>query len=115
LHKHPAIARVLHPAFEDCPGHVFWKRDFSGAGGLFSVTFASHLDYERVDALVDALKLFRIGFSWGGAHSLAVPYRLESARSEAPWTHGPLVRFYVGLEATDALIGDLDQAFKLLG
>jgi cystathionine beta-lyase len=109
---------VLHPAFEDCPGHAFWKRDFSGASGLFSVVFDGAIDEARVDAMVDALRLFSIGFSWGGVHSLAVPYRINGegpARSASRWPHaGTLVRFYAGTEDPHDLIDDLEQAFGAL-
>lgn len=111
LKERPEVARVLHPAFEDCPGHTFWKRDFHGAGGLFSVVFAPDIARERVDAMIDALALFRIGFSWGGAASLAVPYLLNRARTAVPWTdRGAFVRFYVGLEDPADLIADIEQA-----
>jgi cysteine-S-conjugate beta-lyase len=115
----PEIAAVLHPAFEDCPGHAFWKRDFTGASGLFSVIVDGGIEEARVDAMVDALKLFRIGFSWGGVHSLAVPYRLGGrfgpVRSSARWPHaGTLVRFYAGTEDPRDLIDDLEQGFAVL-
>ncbi|TFW08944.1 cystathionine beta-lyase [Oxalobacteraceae bacterium OM1] len=107
------IAKVLHPAFEDCPGHAIWKRDFRGAGGLFSVLFDPRYSEAQTDRFVDALKLFKIGFSWGGAHSLCVPYRMEGMRKT--WTEqGQLVRFNIGLEAPADLIADIEQAFAAL-
>lgn len=109
------VARVLHPALPDCPGHEFWKRDFSGSGGLFSVIFRSDIASERVDTMIDALRLFRIGYSWGGATSLVVPYDMPRSRTAVPWTSdGALVRFYVGLEDPRDLIADLNQAFENL-
>ena len=119
LRARPEVARVLHPAFEDCPGHAIWKRDFSGAAGLFSVVLQADIDEVRVDAMVDALRLFKIGFSWGGVHSLAVPYRVGKAggppRTATTWQKsGTMVRFYTGLEHADDLIADLDQAFRKL-
>jgi len=111
LSTRPEIVRMLHPAYPDCPGHSHWKRDFQGSGGLFSVVFRSDLEQSRIDAMVDALKLFRIGFSWGGSHSLVVPYLMQSARSAVPWTAGSLVRLYIGMEDPSDLIADLDQAF----
>lgn len=113
------VARVLHPAFEECPGHTIWKRDFSGAAGLFSVVLQAEIDEAKVDSMIDALRLFKIGFSWGGAHSLAVPYRVGKPggppRTATTWQKtGILVRFYTGLEHADDLIGDLDQAFVKL-
>jgi len=108
----PEIAKVLHPAFEDCPGHAFWQRDFTGAGGLFSVVFDARFDEARVDRMVDALTLFGIGYSWGGPNSLVMPYRITSLRDQ--WEGGVLVRFNVGLEDPADLIADLAQAFNVL-
>jgi len=113
LKSRPEIARVLHPAFEDCPGHDVWKRDFTGAGGLFSVIFDARYTGEQVDRFVEALDLFGIGYSWGGTHSLAVPYRMQGMRRNWPDT-GPLVRFNIGLEGTDDLIADIEQALGRL-
>ena len=113
LQQRPEITRVLHPAFEDCPGHAIWRRDFTGAGGLFSVLFDARYTEPQVDAFVDALELFGIGFSWGGTHSLAVPYRIQAMRRNWP-DAGMLVRFNIGLEDPDDLIADLEQAFAKL-
>ena len=113
LKGRPEIAKVLHPAFEDCPGHDVWQRDFTGAGGLFSVVFDARFSGEQVDRFVDALALFGIGYSWGGTHSLAVPYRMQGMRRGWPDT-GPLVRFNIGLEGTDDLIADIEQALGRL-
>ncbi len=113
LKQRPEISAVLHPAFEDCPGHSVWKRDFSGAGGLFSVLFDPAFTEEQTDRFIDSLKLFRIGYSWGGANSLAVPYRIAQMRRE--WhAAGQLVRFNIGLEDTRDLIADLEQALATL-
>ena len=104
---------VLHPAFEDCPGHAHWKRDFTGAGGLFSVIFDSRYSEEQTDRFVDSLQLFKIGYSWGGAHSLCVPYRMRGMRRQ--WQReGVLVRFNIGLEAPADLIADIEQALSKL-
>jgi cystathionine beta-lyase len=108
----PEIAKVLHPAFEDCPGHAFWQRDLTGAGGLFSVVFDPRFDEGQVDRMVDALTLFGIGYSWGGPNSLVMPYRVKSLRDQ--WEGGVLVRFNVGLEDPADLIADLAQAFDAL-
>ncbi len=109
------IAKVLHPAFYDCPGHAFWKRDFSGACGLFSVVFRADIPQTRIDAMIDSLKLFKIGFSWGGSCSLVMPYQLDGERTARPWTEqGGLIRFYVGLEDESDLIADVEQAFERL-
>lgn len=114
LKSRPEISRVLHPACEDCPGHEVWKRDFTGAGGLFSVVFDERYSEAQTDRFVDSLKLFKIGYSWGGAHSLCVPYRIQSMRKNWPGK-GQLVRFNVGLEDPDDLIDDIEQAFSALG
>ena len=109
LSKRNEVVRVLHPAFVDCPGHDIWKRDFSGAGGLFSVVLDERFSEQQVDHFVDSLKLFGIGFSWGGAHSLCVPYRIRQMRHE--WQgSGNLVRFYIGLEDPRDLLADIEQA-----
>jgi cysteine-S-conjugate beta-lyase len=113
LKARPEIEKVLHPALEDCPGHQTWQRDFSGAGGLFSVIFNSCYSEQQTDRFVDSLKLFKIGFSWGGANSLCVPYRIQSMRKNWP-ERGQLVRFNIGLEDPADLIADITQAFSSL-
>lgn len=113
LKMRPEISKVLHPALPDCPGHETWKRDFTGAGGLFSVVFDPRYTEAQTDRFIDSLKLFKIGYSWGGANSLCVPYRMQTMRSN--WTHqGQLVRFNIGLEDPDDLIADIEQAFAAL-
>jgi cystathionine beta-lyase len=113
LKARPEISKVLHPALPDCPGHAIWQRDFTGAGGLFSVLFDTRFTEAQTDQFIDSLKLFRIGYSWGGANSLAVPYRMAAMRSQ--WTGaGEMVRFNIGLEAVDDLIADLEQALLTL-
>jgi cysteine-S-conjugate beta-lyase len=114
LQSRPEVAKLLHPAFADCPGHEFWKRDFTGAGGLFSIVMNEGIAQARVDAMVDALELFQIGYSWGGSHSLVVPYLMGGTRTVKPWEQGSVVRFYIGLEDVQDLREDLDAAFRLL-
>ncbi|QSN60161.1 MULTISPECIES: cystathionine beta-lyase [unclassified Caballeronia] len=106
------VAAVLHPALDDCPGHEFFARDFSGgAGGLFSIVLDARYSAEQVDAFVEALELFSIGWSWGGAHSLAMPYNVRSMRTASQWPHeGVLVRLYVGLEDEADLRADIESA-----
>lgn len=112
LKSRDEIAVVLHPAFSDCPGHEIWQRDFNGAGGLFSVIFDPRYTEAQTDCFVDSLKLFKIGFSWGGANSLCIPYRMQSMRSG--WAQkGQLVRFNIGLEAPEDLIADIAQALSV--
>ncbi|MEB0134863.1 cystathionine beta-lyase [Actimicrobium sp. CCC2.4] len=113
LKSRPEITTVLHPALEDCPGHAHWKRDFTGAGGLFSVIFDARFTEAQTDRFVNALQLFRIGFSWGGSNSLCVPYRIGSMRDS--WQHaGQLVRFNIGLENPLDLIADIERALATL-
>src|SRR5450830_2091233 len=107
------IATVLHPAFEDCPGHAIWQRDFTGAGGLFSVLFDARYTQQQTDRFVDALTLFKIGYSWGGANSLVMPYPVAGMRKGWRQT-GQLVRLNVGLEDPQDLIADIQQAFAAL-
>lgn len=113
LKSRPEIRKVLHPAFEDCPGHENWKRDFTGAGGLFSVLFDEQYTEEQTDRFVDSLKLFGIGYSWGGAHSLCIPYRIQAMRKN--WKEkGTLVRFNIGLEDPNDLIADIERALATM-
>lgn len=109
------ISRVLHPAFEDCPGHAVFRRDFTGSGGLFSVLFNERYTEAQTDRFIEALQWFKIGFSWGGSHSLCVPYRISGERKDWPHQGQQLVRFYIGLEDTRDLIADLKQALAVLG
>jgi cystathionine beta-lyase len=107
LETQPQVARVLHPALPGCPGHELWRRDFSGASGLFSFVLNGGDDAARA-ALIDGLELFGIGFSWGGFESLVIPADPEKLRSAVPWRgEGPLVRLQIGLEDPDDLIADL--------
>lgn len=112
LAAQPEVKRVLHPAFESCPGHAFWKRDYSGAAGLFGVIFHPCSD-DNVRAFVDALHHFGIGVSWGGYESLVLP--VKPVRTARSWDEaGQLVRFNIGLEDTQSLIDDLAAALRLL-
>ncbi|WP_321784552.1 cystathionine beta-lyase [Paraburkholderia sp. J94] len=115
LKSRAEIAAMLHPAFEDCPGHAFFKRDFTGAGGLFSVVFDERYSAAQIDTFCESLDLFALGWSWGGANSLVMPYDIASMRSAAQWPHrGTLVRFYIGLEDEADLRADLERALATL-
>ena len=114
LEGRPEVGRILHPAFADCPGNAFWKRDFSGASGLFAFELPGANDAARA-RLIDALALFGIGFSWGGFESLALPVDPQRIRTARAWTGGPLVRLHIGLEDAADLIADLAQGFAALG
>ncbi|HEX2802851.1 MAG TPA: cystathionine beta-lyase [Sphingomicrobium sp.] len=110
LDEQPQVSRVLHPAFENCPGHEYWKRDFSGSSGLFSFVLNGGDSASR-DRLIDRLKLFGIGYSWGGFESLAVPAEPVRTASKLDWA-GPAVRLHIGLESPDDLIADLAAALE---
>jgi cystathionine beta-lyase len=108
LAEQPKVARILHPAFESCPGHEYWKRDFKGSAGLFSFALEGG-DAGARDRLIDSLELFGIGYSWGGFESLATPAEPTRTASTPSWG-GPLVRLQIGLEDPRDLIADLAQA-----
>lgn len=116
----PEFAQVLHPALPTSPGHAHWKSlcgEVEGrAAGLFSVVLPERYSTPQVDAFCDALRLFRLGYSWGGPVSLVVPYNLAQARQAWPahLARGTLVRFSVGLEAVEDLQADLAQALSAL-
>ncbi|MBB5399685.1 MULTISPECIES: cystathionine beta-lyase [Paraburkholderia] len=115
LKSRPEIVAVLHPALADCPGHEVYKRDFTGAGGLFSVVFDERYSAAQIDTFCESLELFSLGWSWGGAHSLAMPYDIASMRTAAEWPHrGTLVRFYIGLEDEADLRADIEQSLAKL-
>ncbi|MFT3964411.1 MAG: cystathionine beta-lyase [Sphingobium sp.] len=110
LAARPEVVKVLHPALPDCPGHEIWARDFRGSAGLFSFMLAGGGEAERA-VFIDTLRLFGIGYSWGGFESLALPVDPEKYRTVRPWTgEGPLVRLQIGLEEPADLIADLDRA-----
>jgi len=117
MQSRPEIARVLHPALPGSPGHEHWLATSSaGAACLFSAVFRPEYAMAQVDAFVDALQLFGIGYSWAGPMSLAVPYDMSRSRSLAtPCGEGVIVRFAIGLEAEADLRDDIEQALKKLG
>lgn len=113
LDDQPQVARVLHPALPSCPGHTIWQRDFSGSSGLFSFVLKGGSEAARA-ALIDALSLFGIGYSWGGFESLAIPVDPQRCRSATAWPpedHDQrdhlVVRLQIGLEDPGDLIADL--------
>ena len=111
LRERPEVARVLHPALPECPGHEYFVRDFKGAAGLFSFVLNGGNEASRA-ALIDGLEHFGIGFSWGGFESLALPVDPQRHRTAVPWrAEGPLVRLQIGLEDPDDLIADLEAGF----
>jgi cystathionine beta-lyase len=114
LARRPEVARVLHPALPDDPGHALWKRDFGGAASLFGVLLHP-VSRPALEAMVERLRLFRIGASYGGFESLIVPAHPPAERAARPWrAPGPLLRLHVGLEAIEDLIADLEEGFARL-
>ena len=113
LAARPEVERVLHPALESCPGHEFWKRDFLGSSGVFSIVFKPGPTQEQVFAFVDSLQLFKVGYSWAGVTSLAVAYDIGRIPGRPPYDHR-MVRLSIGLEDTEDLLGDLEQALVKL-
>jgi cystathionine beta-lyase len=115
LQEQPQVARVLHPAFPDCPGHEYWARDFTGSSGLFSFVLRGGDDAAR-SRLIDNLDHFGIGYSWGGYESLALPADPAPIRSATGWqAEGPMVRLHIGLEDVDDLIEDLAAGLARYG
>ncbi len=114
LRKRPEIARILHPAFADCPGHSLWQRDFTGASGLFSIVLRPDIPKHAVDAMLDGMEIFGMGFSWGGFESLILPIQPARLRSATRWETGITLRLHAGLEDIDDLIADLEAGFARL-
>ena len=111
LQDRPEVVKVLHPALESDPGHAIWKRDFTGASGLFSIVLKD-APQKAVDALLDTVTLFGMGFSWGGFESLVIPFDCSSYRSATKWApDGPTLRLHIGLENVEDLKADLDRGF----
>jgi len=116
LAERPEVHAVLHPGLESHPDHALWKRDFDGANGLFGVLLTA-MDNAKLDAFLEALKLFKMGFSWGGFESLLIPCDEQLKRLKSDGIHhrpGPLLRIHAGLEDPGDLIADLDQAFIVM-
>jgi cysteine-S-conjugate beta-lyase len=113
LADRPEIELVLHPALHSCPGHEFWRRDFTGSSGVFSIVFQSAFSKPQVFQFVDALELFKIGYSWAGVTSLAVAYDFGGWPDRPSFQHR-IVRLNIGLEDQADLIADLEQALGQL-
>ncbi|MFN3890412.1 MAG: cystathionine beta-lyase [Beijerinckiaceae bacterium] len=114
LESRPEVKAVLHPALPSHPGHAIWKRDFLGASGLFSIILHP-VSEAAVDALLDELQLFGMGYSWGGYESLVIPFDCTRYRTATEWNPGgPALRLQIGLEDTDDLKDDLDRGFAAM-
>ncbi len=114
LQQQSAVQRVLYPALPDDPGHALWNRDYTGASGLFAFVLQPAYDRAAMQRLVDGVRLFGIGFSWGGYESLILPVSLGAVRSATQWQGGEVVRLSVGLEDPLDLIDDLAIGFAAL-
>ncbi|MET0968757.1 MAG: cystathionine beta-lyase [Tardiphaga sp.] len=111
LAARPEVLTVLHPALESHPGHAIWKRDFTGASGLFSIILKP-APQKAVDAFLDTVKLFGMGYSWGGFESLVIPFDCAEYRSATTWNPGgPALRLHIGLESVEDLKADLANGF----
>jgi cystathionine beta-lyase len=114
LEQRPEVLRVMHPALDRDPGHKIWKRDFTGACGLFSVVFKPTSE-QSVHAFLNELALFGLGYSWGGFESLAILFDCTEYRTATKWAPGgPTVRLHIGLEDPDDLIADLERGFAAM-
>jgi cystathionine beta-lyase len=114
LRERPEVARVLHPALDTDPGHAIWRRDFTGACGLFSFILKP-MPQKAAFAFLNALTLFGMGASWGGYESLAIPFDVTSFRTATRWAPGgPAIRLHIGLEDVSDLIADLERGFAAM-
>ncbi|XQW86761.1 cystathionine beta-lyase [Thalassotalea piscium] len=115
LQTRDEVAKILHPAFDSCPGHEFFKRDFTGSNGLFSFVL-SRGDRNALDALLDGMEHFKMGYSWGGFESLILGNtNVGRLRTVTTWDDSyPLIRLHIGLENVDDLIADLSKGFDRL-
>lgn len=115
LHARPEVLRILHPAFPDCAGHEFWKRDFTGASGLFSIVLDPKFTKRGMASMLDNMSLFSMGFSWGGFESLIIPFDCAEYRTVTKWNPGGLtLRLQIGLEDMEDPKRDLDEGFARL-
>nr|WP_319387305.1 cystathionine beta-lyase [uncultured Roseibium sp.] len=113
LKDQPVVAHIRYPGLDTDPGHAIWKRDFSGASGLCAFDFVAGTTRDQSNAFLNALKLFGLGYSWGGFESLAIPVKLKSLRSVIPVDEGLCsIRLHIGLEDPEDLINDLSQALE---
>ena len=115
LADRPEVARVIYPALPSDPGHKLWRRDFTGAPGLFSIVLKP-VPHAKLAAMLDGLDLFGMGYSWGGFESLILPFDPRTYRTATKWdAEGPALRLHVGLEEVEDLKADLEAGFARLG
>ncbi len=108
LEQTPGVARVLHPALESHPSHALWRRDFNGSSGIFSIVLDGG-GQKEAHAFLDALKIFGLGYSWGGYESLAVPVFLGDRTIATGPKEGPVIRLQIGLEDVADLKADIER------
>lgn len=113
LAQRPEVETIRHPAFSDNPGHDSFKRDFSGSNGLFSIVLKQG-NAAQIQAFIEGMQHFKMGFSWGGYESLITAnMNVQAVRTATVWPYtGPLIRLHIGLEDPEDLITDLEQAFE---
>jgi cystathionine beta-lyase len=105
---------VIYPALPTDRGHALWRRDFTGASGLFAIVLKP-VARAKLAAMLDELSLFGMGYSWGGFESLILPFDPRSYRSATTWEEkGPALRLHVGLEEVEDLKADLEAGFERL-
>ena len=115
LQNRPEVARVIHPALPDDPGHALWRRDFLGASGLFAMELKP-VSKQAISAFLNGMELFGMGYSWGGYESLILPANPEKLRTASTWkSQGPMIRLHAGLEDIGDLIADLERGLSRLG
>jgi cystathionine beta-lyase len=115
LKSRPEVDLVFHPALEDCPGNRYWRRDFKGSSGLFSIALKGGYGRASIAAMLEGFSIFGMGFSWGGYESLMIPFHWKDSRDVVPCPFsGPAFRLQIGLEDTEDLITDLKEGFQRL-
>ena len=114
LQTRPEVREVLYPALPGAPGHEIWKRDFLGASGLFAFELQPCTE-KAIEAMLDGMRLFGMGYSWGGYESLLIPENVRKIRTAVPWRfEGPLFRIHIGLEDVEDLKDDLKAGLERL-
>jgi cystathionine beta-lyase len=116
LESKPEVHKVLYPALESDEGHALWKRDFTGAAGLFTIVLDKKYSNEALARMVDKLHYYGMGYSWGGYESLILPVDGTSVRSATKWAYSnkTCLRINIGLEDVEDLKEDLENGFKRL-